>query len=361
MTRQPSAAVLGVGTAVPPLRWSQVEAGERLARVWNLSGGAVDRWQRIIAGSAIEFRHAALPPEEAIGLSTAQRMRAYEHLAPELAALAAERALAAAGIGAAAVTDLVVVSCTGFSAPGVDVALIERLGLSSSTRRTTIGFMGCFGGINGLRIAHGLCAADPRSVAVLVCVELCVLHMRDEPTVHNQVASALFGDGAAAAVLAGDEARSAAPTPAANSSQYAPLARIGEAASLLIAEGREWMTWRITNTGFAMTLTRDVPPALRRALADHTTLTAHDDASFIIHPGGPGVLDAADDALDLRGGRGIECAREILRRFGNMSSGTVLFVLEQALRRSHAFPMRLLAFGPGLTIESLRLEQACAE
>ena len=114
------------------------------------------------------------------------------------------------------------------------------------------------------------------------------------------------------------------------------------------------MSWRITDAGFAMTLSRDVPVAVRRNLGAFVTAEAPvAPASFIVHPGGPDILDAVDDALRLDGGRGLDAARAVLRRYGNMSSATVLFVLEEALRRGHGLPAMLLAFGPGLTIEGL--------
>jgi predicted naringenin-chalcone synthase len=364
------AILVGLGTAVPLLHWSGEQTFNNMAAVWNLSGAALERWRRIVEGSEIERRHGVLPPDLAARLTTAQRMREYELHAPPLAEQAARRALAAAGIAPAQVTDVVIVSCTGFSAPGVDVALIERLGLAATTRRTTIGFMGCFGAINGLRVAAGLCAADPQALALVVCVELCSLHMRAEPDVQNQVASALFADGAAAVVVAGasafesvafdpnqrDVRRWASRFDAATSKGPLALARLASGSSLLLPEGKEWMTWRITDSGFAMTLAREVPVALREALGPFVRQCAAETNTFIVHPGGPGVLDAVDDALALNGASGIECSRDILRRFGNMSSGTVLFVLEAAMRRGNKFPMLMLAFGPGLTIEALRLE-----
>jgi predicted naringenin-chalcone synthase len=254
--------LLGVGTAVPDVCWTQQESGERFARIWNLQDAALGRWQRIIAGSGVFKRYGVMSPDDVVPLTTAQRMTAYERYAPPLAERAARDALQAAGIEAHRITDLVIVSCTGFAAPGLDVALIERLNLKPTTRRTTIGFMGCFGGINGLRIASALCAADENAVVLLVCAELCSLHMRRESDVQNQVASALFADGAAAAVL-GNE-RQTEPAAAEDRNYFA---RIGQSASLLLSEGREWMTWRITDAGFAMTLTRDVPIALRSSVA----------------------------------------------------------------------------------------------
>ena len=350
--RKPMAHLLGLGTAVPVHFESQEETQAKMAALWGLNASALERWRRIVAGSGITRRHGVLPVEQVIGLSTAQRMSVFERSAPELAAQAAIKALEASEMAAAAITDLIVVSCTGFSAPGVDVALVRMLGLPPTVRRTVVGFMGCFGAITGLRTAVGACAAHPSAVALVVCVELCSLHMRPDRDVQNQVASALFADGAAAAVVA-SAGWDGEPT-SVDGSPF--IGRLTTGAGLLLEQGRDWMTWRITDAGFAMTLTRDVPAALHDCLAEFVDgAYGKRPASFIIHPGGPGILDAADEALQLAGGRGLDASRAVLARFGNMSSATVLFVLEEALRLGHPLPALLLAFGPGLTIESLLL------
>ncbi len=344
----------GLGAATPPLTVEQSSIATRLADLWGLRGAALERWQRIIAGAGIDTRHGVIPIEQVLNLSTKERMEVYEQHAPGLAEEAAGRALRNATIRPDQVTDLIVVSCTGFFAPGLDVALVERLGLRPTVRRTVIGFMGCFGAIVGLRMAVGACRADPEAVAVVMCLELCSLHLRSDRSAANQVASALFADGAAAAVVATHEALGA-------DARGCALGRVTLGHSRLIPEGRRWMTWRITDAGFAMTLTRDVPVALRDNLA-----AIVDDMSprrpnfFVVHPGGPGILDAVDQALELDGAHGLDAARDVLRRFGNMSSATVLFVLDEALRRGYRPPAMLLAFGPGLSIESLLLEPADA-
>lgn len=354
--RTPRPILLSIGTSVPHLPTTQEEAAERLAAIWKLSGTALERWRRIVAGSDIRTRYTIMPPDEVAGLTTAQRMIEYERHAPKLAAAAARQALMRAGISTCDVTDLIVVSCTGFSAPGIDVALVNELGLAPTVRRSLIGFMGCFGAITGLRAAAGACAANanPRPIALLVCVELCSLHIRSDDDVQNQVASALFADGAAAAVVSGHVERAFS-----DPSRSSPPNHIGQLTtgnSLLLREGADWMTWRITDAGFAMTLTRDVPPAIQERLAAFVASSAEvQPQTYIVHPGGPGILEAVDAALALRGGAGLDASRTVLRDYGNVSSGSVLFVLDEALRRGCRLPAMLLAFGPGLTIESLTL------
>ncbi len=347
-------ALLGLGTALPGLRVPQAELARDMTELWRLEGARRARFQRIIEGSGVESRHGVVPIDSIPPMTTAERMRLYERHAPGLAEAAARRALDDSDVDSATITDLLVVSCTGFRAPGVDVELIRRLGLSPSTRRATIGFMGCFGAITALRQARAIAASDASATVLVVCVELCSLHLRPDPDPQNQVAAALFADGAAAAVVGRHE----------STSTGRPLPTLTPGASLLLPEGADWMTWTITDAGFAMTLTRDVPAAIRARLADFVADTCEPlPASIILHPGGPGVIDAAEEALTpilptIADDAGLRAARAILRTCGNMSSTAVLFVLEEAQRHGAQTPSLLLAFGPGLTIEALGLESA---
>ena len=340
--------LVGLGTAVPHLCMEQSEIAARLAAVWGLRGSQLRRWQRIIAGTAIDTRCGVMPIEEVVALSTMARMEAYERHAPALAERAVAGALDLSGIEPSRVTDLIVVSCTGFWAPGLDVEVVQRLGLPTTVRRMVVGFMGCFGAIIGLRAAVGACRADPGAVAVVVCLELCSLHLRSDLGAENLVASALFGDGAAAAIVCGTRAARAADGP--------NLCGLTMGHSRLLSEGRDWMSWRITDSGFAMTLTRDVPAALASrlgAIVDEVCPRRPD--CYIVHPGGAGILDAVDQGLGLGGRHGLDAARGTLRRYGNMSSATVLFALAEAFQRGYRPPAMILAFGPGLAVEMMAL------
>ena len=180
-----------------------------------------------------------------------------------------------------------------------------------------------------------------------LCVELCSRHLRPDRDPQNLVASALFSDGAAGAVLIADE-RSGTDA----------VGRLTQGHSRLITRGRNWMSWRITDTGFAMTLDRRVPSALRDEVATIVDQESHDGPApgcFVVHPGGPGILEAVDRGLSLGGGRGLEVARDVLRRFGNMSSATLLLVLAESLRAGYHPPALLMAFGPGLAVETMTL------
>jgi predicted naringenin-chalcone synthase len=224
---------------------------ETLIDLWRLPSTDADRLRRIAADSGIDRRATVIPLAEVLPLTTHRRMEAYERLAPPLAIEAARNALGAAGVDATAITDVVVVSCTGFSAPGIDTELVTALGLPRTVRRTVVGFMGCYGAIIGLRTAAAACAASPGSVALVVCAELCSLHLQPDPSQESQVAAMLFADGAAAAVVSSGRSDT----------------RISPGGSLLLEEAHEWMSWRITDAGFALTLSKCVPVALRRHLA----------------------------------------------------------------------------------------------
>lgn len=348
-----------IGTAVPHIRIGQDELIDELASLWELSRTRRERWARLCRASGIQQRYGTRPPREVFSLPTSARMDIFAEEAPPLAMEAADRAIRDAGINASDVTDLIVVSCTGFSAPGLDVALIERLGLSGNVRRTMIGYMGCFGAITGLRSAIGACAADPDACALVVCCELCSLHLREDQSMENQVATSLFGDGAAAVIVTGS------PSEELNGAASGPpsLGRLALGATKLLPEGRDWMSWRITDAGFAMTLSKRVPEALEATIASF--VEDHFDriglAGYCVHPGGPGILDAVQRGLSLPNEDALRSARTVLCQKGNMSSGTVLFVLEEAMRAGEPLPALLLAFGPGLTIEALPIRPVTAQ
>jgi predicted naringenin-chalcone synthase len=270
-------------------------------------------------------------------------MAVYESEAPALALRSCAGALAAAGTLPAEITHLVTVSCTGFAAPGFDIALVNELGLPPTLQRTHVGFMGCHGALNGLRVANAFATADP-AARVLVCsVELCSLHYHygwDPPKV---VANALFADGSGALVGA------AAGPPGAW--------RLTASGSCLVPEAADAMTWTIGDHGFGMTLSKRIPEVigarLRPWLDDWLAARGHSVAgikSWAVHPGGPKILDAVAATLRLPADA-VWASREVLAEYGNMSSATVLFILQRLRERGAAGPCVALGFGPGLNVE----------
>jgi len=284
-----------------------------------------------------------------LGPGTRKRLDVYEDQAPSLAANAARSALENAGLDGSSVDQLIVVTCTGFMAPGIDVSLVRKLGLRRDVRRLQVGFMGCHGAFVGLRQAAALGAADPQSTVLLVAVELCSLHFQYGWEPSQIVANALFADGAGACVIQGAEA---APPDG---------LRLEAHASWLDDASEEAMTWRIGDNGFQMTLSAEVPRRIQDGLANRLgdwlgerDLGLGDIGGWAVHPGGPRILTAVSRALNLPNDA-LAASKSILSEHGNMSSATIFFVLESLLQVATRRPWVALAFGPGLTIEAALL------
>jgi len=367
----------GLGTALPQGRLEQAQTARALARI---SGSDPAKYAALFRRANIQARHFALPPDvlsdlvegtthtdspfvprpgsDQDGPSTGQRMKAYSQLAPELALRAARIALEEAGVAPETVAHLITVSCTGFAAPGVDLALIEGLNLPRQVQRLHVGFMGCHGAVNALRTARGLAAVeeDPQARLLTVAVELCSIHFRSRPDPRSVVANALFADGAAAVVGRGERHATAASLP--TGSGY----RVVDGGAMLFPGTAEAMTWTIGDHGYEMTLDPRVPewigahlrPWLEPWLA-RRGLGLESIGSWAVHPGGPRVLDATAEALGLPS-EALAVSRQTLAELGNLSSPTILFLLERLRRRSAPRPVLALGFGPGLAAEVLLLE-----
>lgn len=270
--------------------------------------------------------------------STLVRMQVYAQEAPELA-LAAIAKLADLGT----VTHMVVASCTGFTAPGLDQVIARRLGLAPTVERMVIGFMGCYAGVTALRTAGHIVRSDPAARVLVVSVELCTLHLQPTDRLESLLAMGQFADGAAAAIVTGKGTGLA----------------LGEGLSLTLEDSHELITWTIGDTGFAMELSGEVPGRLAEALANREVAGAVASGqpvssieAWAIHPGGKSIIDAVERGLDLPAEKAA-ASRSVLRDFGNMSSATVLFVLERLMEEKPPTGVAL-AFGPGLAMEGLR-------
>ena len=282
------------------------------------------------------------------GPSTQKRSQRYTEEAPKLAHVAAASALTDAGCGGAEITHLVTVSCTGFTAPGVDIALIKSLGLPATTERIAVGFMGCHGSINGLRTAKAIAQSDAQAVVLMVSVELCSLHYQYGFDPDRIVSGALFADGAAAMVIRRQDHDDA-------SSQIMP--RLVATGSCLVADSEDEMTWKIGNHGYEMTLSSKVPQIINAQLRVYldSFLRAHGETidsigGWAVHPGGPRILDAVQTGLSLPAGA-LDCSREVLSNHGNMSSATMPFIVSRFRAKQQPGPWLMLGFGPGLEIE----------
>ncbi|MFN5497535.1 MAG: type III polyketide synthase [bacterium] len=344
-----TAAIRAIGTAAPPERLTR-EAW--LAFADRITPREVSRalLARLADRSEIESRGAAAatePPFYADDLppGTAARRQLWSRTARAMAEHAAREALAAANADPASVTHVVTASCTGFESPGIDAHLIERLGLSRAVTRINIGFMGCHAAVNALAVARNATLADPAARALVVCAEVCSAHFHYSARVDQLIANTLFGDGAAAVVV--DGARHAAP--------HAPL--LAATHSLHLSGSAGEMAWTVGDHGFEMTLGARVPDILQAEVGAWvaSTLATHglaigDVGAWAIHPGGPRVIESVLVSLGLPSSAG-DASRAILRAHGNMSSATLLFILERLLRANAPRPWVGLAFGPGLVGE----------
>jgi len=358
--------IAGLGTAVPCEMITQEDAARLAVELCGIGSSHTTTIPALYRRTGVRTRHCVvlssstngLPAEQSFypvaanaadrGPTTAMRMRRYEADAVGLAVEAARGALSEARWSANQISQLVTVSCSGFSAPGVDIRLTEALRLPRDVSRTHVGFMGCHGALNGLRVAGALASAQPGTGILVCCVELCSLHQQYTSVAQQVVANALFSDGAAAVVgtcgSAGQEAW-----------------RIVDQRSCLLRNTSDLMSWRIGDHGFEMTLSPRVPevirtelrPWLTRWLAEHS-IAVEDIRGWAIHPGGPRILTACADALELASDA-IQPSQEVLAEYGNMSSPTVLFVVERLRQLKDRLPCIMLAFGPGLTIEAALL------
>jgi predicted naringenin-chalcone synthase len=305
----------------------------------------------------------SLYPKEACGRgpSTGRRMQAYEAGAPLLAIAASQRAMTDAGIIPGDITHVVSVSCTGFMAPGIDMALVEGLGLAPTVERTHVGFMGCHGALNGLKVARGCLAAEPAARVLMCAVELCTLHFFTGWDAEKIVANALFADGAAAVVCQSEAAKSQGDTvfgPRSGPAATRDAWRLEAVGTVRIPDSATAMSWRIGDFGFDMGLSRRIPELiglhLRRWVErwlDKQGMTLADVGSWAVHPGGPKILDAVEASLSLPQ-NGLVDSRAVLAAYGNMSSPTVLFILDRMRRQNAPRPCVALGFGPGMVVEA---------
>jgi predicted naringenin-chalcone synthase len=280
------------------------------------------------------------------GPSTSTRMQRYETEAPRLAVTAARAALADAGRSPAEITHLVTVSCTGFVAPGFDVQMMRQLGLPAAAARTHLGFMGCHGAFHALRVAKAFTDSSPDACVLICAVELCSLHFQYGWSPDLVVANALFGDGAGAVVVNGALGR--------GHDRW----ELAASASALIDDSAAEMTWRIGDHGFQMTLSPRVPGLIQQSLRPwldpwlaSQALSVGDVASWAVHPGGPRILEACAQVTG-RTRADFAVSHEVLAEFGNMSSSTILFILERLRHRDVPRPCLAIGFGPGLSAEA---------
>lgn len=356
--------ILSIGTAVPQHRIEQSSVFEFMSKAHGLEGDQKQRLKALYRVSAIRERYSVVPDYGTLDKSkwklypqneqllpfpsTKVRNEIYRKEALPLGISAIEDCLGE--FDKNQITHLITVSCTGLYAPGLDIDLVNALGLGSNTERTCINFMGCYAAITALKAANQICKSDENARVLILSVELCTLHFQKDNDEDNLIANALFGDGAAA-VLVG------------NSQNTDDIKlEIKDFKSAIYPDGQNEMAWNIGDNGFEMKLTTYVPDLIAtgvKALIDQLEIEKPD--LFAIHPGGKRILDVAENAL------GIDklensAAHKVLRHYGNMSSPTILFVLKEMLQNlkqeDKGKRLAAMAFGPGLTIETAAFEVA---
>lgn len=340
-----TARITAIATAVPDCDFEQDY------RAWAMRQLGEQReaklYERMAERSGIEHRWSVLSEEDAkLGEgegfysneapSTARRMTIYAGAAPDLA-LAAIGKLPELG----EITHIVVASCTGFIAPGIDQIIARRLGLADDIERVLVGFMGCYAAVTALRTARHIVRSESDARVLVVTVELSTLHHQQAVDIEPLLAGAQFGDGAAAAIVTGTDSG----------------LTLGDGISAALEESDELITWQIGDTGFNMRLSGEVPGRIRSALSRNEVRKrvlggGAKPKAFAVHAGGRSILDAVETGLDLAPDT-LDHSRAVLRDFGNMSSSTLMFVLERTMRDRPDSGVAL-AFGPGLAMEGFR-------
>ena len=360
-----------IGTANPSHRIAQPQIAEFMARALQFGEGDSRKLRALYRVSGIEQRYSVLPDYgRALGEytffpntptlepfpSVGQRMAAYRREALPLAVEAVRASLGQVpAVAAATITHLVTVSCTGMYAPGLDIELVQALGLRPDVRRTCVNFMGCYAAVNALKLADAFCRADAGARVLIVSVELCTLHFQKSPQEDHLISNALFGDGAAACLV------QARPLP-----NGAPSLSLEGFHCGLEPDGHDDMAWHINDFGFEMTLSSYVPKLIQRGIRKLTDgllaslpVQLRDIRHFAIHPGGRKILETIETELGLTREDNRHAYR-VLRDYGNMSSATVLFVLRDVLAAAtpadNGAPVLSFAFGPGLTMEAMLLQ-----
>lgn len=354
--------IISIGTAVPAYKHDQQRILEFMLQVYALDAVEARKLKFLYRHSGIDSRYSAIedfskesgdwnffPPIGSAEIlpSIEKRMNLYQATAAPMAKQAIENCIKGY-IEPSDITHLITVSCTGMSAPGLDLELVELLNLPNHIYRSSVNFMGCYAAIHALKMADAICKSEQDARVVIVCTELCTLHFQDAPHADNIASSLLFGDGAAAVLVSSNEFDQ-------------PGLYLKSFYSEIVPKGKSDMSWVISSTGFLMTLSGYVPDLIQedfetlmnRAL-QKAGITQADIQYWCIHPGGKRILDAIAKSLGFKGAE-LEQSFAVLKENGNMSSPTVLFVLKkmmETLETGASANIFGAAFGPGLTMET---------
>lgn len=358
--------IISIGTALPQYRHRQEDILHFMQQVYATGAAEQRKMKFLYHQSGIQNRYSVIgdynrpasdwkfyPRSENLEPfpSLEQRMALYHKYAAPLS-VDAIRNCTEHLLPAKQITHLITVSCTGMSAPGLDLQITDLMDLPNTLYRTSVNFMGCYAAIHALKMADAICQNDTSARVMIVCAELCTLHFQKEPTTDNITSSMLFADGSAAALVTHDQY----PTPGLKLQHFY---------SEIIPKGKKDMAWELSSSGFLMTLSGYIPglieedfePLIARAL-QAAGISKEQVSGWCIHPGGKRILEAVKKSLHLPETL-LHDSYHILEQFGNMSSPTILFVLKKMMQTHSARHLKILgaAFGPGLTMETFIGEQ----
>jgi alpha-pyrone synthase len=361
--------ITAISTANPSNRIPQPLIAEFMLKTMKFHNGESRKLKTIFKASGIAYRHSVLsdysrttdfdfypePDQQNTQYpSTSSRLNIFrEHALPLSVNAASGIFLKRPNVTPSDITHLIVVCCTGMYAPGLDIELIKALGLKTSVHRTAINFMGCYAAFNALKIADAFCKADNSAKVLVVCTELCSLHFQREATEDNLLANALFADGSGAVLVEAE-----------TDSQF--QLQIQAFHNEIAPEGKNDMAWSIGDLGFEMKLSSYVPDIIKRGIASLTKTLLQKISSrfsdikhFAIHPGGKKILEVIEEELKISKDQN-RAAYQVLHNYGNMSSATILFVLDELAKEftpaNKGEQILSFAFGPGLTMESMILQ-----
>lgn len=346
--------IASAASAFPKYYYPQKLLQEKLQEYWGERLRNPQMLARLHRNVEVKGRHLAIPPEKYFGLDTWGKANdVWIEVAQELGEQALCRALHHAGLEPSELRALFFASVTGIASPSIDALLINRMGLPTNIKRVPIFGLGCVAGAAGIARAADYVKAYPSQCAALIAVELCSLTIqREDLSVANLISSGLFADGAAAVIVTGDDVNAIGPEIIATRSVFYP-------------DTEQMMGWAISEKGFRITLSPEVPVLIREHLGHDVdgflgeqALQRKDIGSWVLHTGGPKVLEATADALDLHDGQ-LDASWDCLRRVGNLSSASVLVVLEDVMRNRRPEPGTLgvlAAMGPGFCSELVLLK-----
>lgn len=369
-----SAIIQSIGTAVPPFKISQELHHFILESANGISRGERLLLRSVYRNSGILSRHSVLeefgnndapenkifhPAGKSAQVSISRRMEIFESFATDLCYMAVNDCLKNISLNSTEITHLITFSCTGMSAPGVDINLIEKLGLSRNIERTCINFMGCYAGINALRMAKYIVTSQKDAVVLLCGIEICTIHYQKSKSQDQLIANAIFGDGAAAAIITSSDNKV---------DQQYPGLILDKFYSEYEPSGIDEMAWRIGDFGFDLKLSTYVPALIQKNIAglinklfEKAGLNQKNIDWYALHPGGIKILEACEKALNISK-QDNSYSYDVLKEYGNMSSVTIFFVLkkyfEKLIKDDSGKNILSCAFGPGLTMESMILKVA---